>query len=54
MNLFPSAVDCSDDVKDSLDAFNLLFKEVLDGHAPEKRYRTKDLFISDSFVIARI
>ena len=49
-----SAVDCSDDVKDSLNAFNLLFKEVLDGHAPEERYRTKDLFISDSFVIAVI
>ena len=44
----------SDDVKDSLNAFNLLFKEVLDGHAPEERYRTKDLFISDSFLIAVI
>ena len=47
-------MDCSDDVKDSLNAFNLLFKEVLDGQAPEERYRTKDLFISDSFVIAVI
>ena len=37
-----SVVDCFDDVEDRLDAFNLLFNEVLDRHAPIRKIKVRN------------
>ena len=37
-----SVVDCFDDVEDSLNAFNLLFNEILDCHAPVKKIKIRN------------
>ena len=47
-----SAVDCFDNIEHSHNAFNLLFKEVLDEHTPKKKKKMKllsrpNLYITD-------
>ena len=37
-----SAVDCFDNIEHSHNAFNLLFKEVLDEHTPKKKKKKKE------------
>ena len=37
-----SVVDCFDDLEDSLNAFNLLFNEILDCHAPVKKIKIRN------------
>ena len=37
-----SVVDCFDDVEDRFDAFNLLFNEVLDRHAPIRKIKVRN------------
>ena len=38
-----SAVDCFDNIEHSYNAFNLLFKEVLDEHTPKKKKKKKKM-----------